>query len=171
MGISAGMGVLGAIKGAKAREKQRLAIGAQEAKDNAWYDRNYYQNYMDSTMGRSAMKRVEDTLRRNNAANRAAAIVNGSTPEAALAQQEANNQALANAAENLAARGDSMRMQVDAMNQANQRNTQAQKMQQYQADETGAGQLMNNGFNVLGNVIGQADGIDNLFKKKQQEEV
>ena len=165
------MGVLGAIKARKAAEKQRLAIGAQEAKDQAWYDRNYYQNYMDSTMGRAAMKRVEDTLRRNNAANRAAAVVNGSTPEAALAQQEANNAVLANTAEQLAARGDAQRMQVDMMNQQNQRDILNRNMQQYQADEAGGSQLMNNGFNVLGNVVGQADGIDGLFKKKQEEAV
>ena len=170
-GVGAGVGLLGAAKARKARQAQNQTIAAQEARDQAWWERNYYQNYMDSTMAQATMKRVEDTLRRNNAANRAAAVVNGSTPEAALAQQEASNAALASTAEGLAARGDAQRMQVDAMNQANQRNTQAQRMQQYQADEAGASQLMNNGMNTLGAVVGQADGIDGLFKKKQAEEV
>ena len=166
-GVSGAMGLLGAAKARKARRAQNMAISAQEARDKAWYDRNYYQNYMDSTMAQAAMKRVEDTLRRNSAANRQQQIINGSTPEAALAQQEANNAALASTAEGLAARGDAQRMQVDVMNQANQRNTMAQRMQQYQADEAGASQLMNNGMNTLGAVIGQADGIDGLFKRKE----
>lgn len=170
-GIGLASGIIGASKAAKAREQQRLAIGKQEAQNNAWYERNYYQNYLDSTEAQAALKRVEDTMRRNNAASRAAATVNGSTPEAAMAAQQQNNEALANVTENLAARADQRRYQVDAMNQANQKDILNRNMQQQQLDEAGGSQLMNNGMGLVGQAVGQMGGINGLFKKNPEEEV
>lgn len=99
-------GIFGGIKSAKAAREQQRLINEQESKNNAWYNRNYYQNYMESAEAQAAMKRVENTLKKQNQEARATAAVMGSTPEAVVAQQQANNEILDNTATGMAARAD-----------------------------------------------------------------
>lgn len=64
-GIGLASGIMGGIKSGKATKRQQL-INSQEAKNEAWYNRNYYQNYLDSSESRAAIKRVEDTMKKRN---------------------------------------------------------------------------------------------------------
>ena len=101
LGTAAGLasGIFGGIKSAKAAREQQRLINEQEAKNEAWYNRNYYQNYMDSAEAQAAMKRVENTLKKQTQEARATAAVTGETPEAAIAQQQANNEILSDTAD------------------------------------------------------------------------
>lgn len=153
LGLSALSGVLGMSQASKARRQQQALINRQAASNEAWYQRNYYQNYLDSSEARSAMKRVEDTLRRRNQQAEGQAAVTGATREAVLAQQENDQTALADTAERLAARGDEVKRQVDAQNQANKAGITNMEMQQAQAAESGGQQLLSNGIALLGNSL------------------
>jgi len=64
IGIGASLigGVMGASKAAKAANAQQQMLNQQRNKNEAWYNRNYYQNYLDSKEAQAAIKRVEDTL-------------------------------------------------------------------------------------------------------------
>ena len=55
-GIGLASGIFGGIKSAKEAKKQQALINEQEKKNNEWYNRNYYQNYMDTTEAQAAMK-------------------------------------------------------------------------------------------------------------------
>ena len=143
LGLSALSGVLGMSQASKARRQQQALINRQAASNEAWYQRNYYQNYLDSSEARSAMKRVEDTLRRRNQQAEGQAAVTGATREAVLAQQENVQTALADTAERLAARGD----------EANKAGITNMEMQQAQAAESGGQQLLSNGIALLGNSL------------------
>ena len=81
IGIGASLigGVMGASKAAKAANAQQQMLNQQRNKNEAWYNRNYYQNYLDSKEAQSAIKRVEDTLRRRNQEAQATAAVTGGT--------------------------------------------------------------------------------------------
>ena len=68
-------GIAGGIKSANAAKEQQRLIDEQESKNNAWYNRNYYQNYMYSAEAQAAMKRVENTLKKQNQEARATAVV------------------------------------------------------------------------------------------------
>lgn len=157
LGMSAASGIFGAIKASKAAAAQKKAIAKQEAKNDAWYNNQYYQNYMDSTEAKSAMQRVKETLQRENADARAQAAVSGATPEAAVAQQRANQQSLENTATTLAGNATQRKNYVDSVNQANQQQIHNAQMQQAQADETGASQVMNNGLNLIGSALSMYD--------------
>ena len=87
LGLSALSGGLGMAQAAKARRQQQALINKQAASNEAWYQRNYYQNYLESSEARSAMKRVEYTLRRRSQQAEGQAAVTGATREAVLAQQ------------------------------------------------------------------------------------
>lgn len=150
-------GIFGGIKSAKAAREQQRLINEQESKNNAWYNRNYYQNYMESAEAQAAMKRVENTLKKQNQEARATAAVMGSTPEAAVTQQQANNEILDNTATGLAAQATQRKMQVDAANQQNQNAILNARLGQSQMNEQGGAQLMSNGLGLIGSAFSMYD--------------
>ena len=150
-------GIFGGIKSAKAAREQQRLINEQESKNNAWYNRNYYQNYMESAEVQAAMKRVENTLKKQNQEARATAAVMGSTPESAAAQQQANNEILDNTATGLAAHATQRKMQVDAVNQQNQNAILNARLGQSQMNEQGDAQLMSNGLGLIGSAFSMYD--------------
>lgn len=150
-------GIFGGIKSAKAAREQQRLIKEQESKNNAWYNRNYYQNYMESAEAQAAMKRVENTLKKQNQEARATAAVMGSTPEASVAQQQANNEILDNTATGLAAQATQRKMQVDAANQQNQNAILNARLGQSQMNEQGGAQLMSNGLGLIGSAFSMYD--------------
>ena len=150
-------GIFGGIKSAKEAKKQQALINEQEKKNNEWYNRNYYQNYMDTTEAQAAMKRVENTLRRQNEQARATQTVMGGTPELAVAQQQANNEALADTATGLAAQSTARKAQVDAINIQNQNNITQQRIGQSQATEAGNANLMSSGLGIIGSALSLYD--------------
>lgn len=156
-GISLASGIAGGIKSAKAAKEQKKLINEQERKNQEWYNKNYYQNYLDSAEAQAAMNRVEKTLQRQNQEARAAAAVTGATPEAALAQQEANNQLLADTAAGLAAQGTQRKAQIDAVNQQNQNVIAQQRMGQAAANEAGGASIMNSGLGLIGSALSLYD--------------
>lgn len=150
-------GIFGGIKSAKAAREQQRLINEQESKNNAWYNRNYYQNYMESAEAQAAMKRVENTLKKQNQEARATAAVMGSTPESAVAQQQANNEILDNTATGLAAQATQRKTQVDAANQQNQNAILNARLGQSQMNEQGGAQLMSNGLGLIGSAFSMYD--------------
>lgn len=150
-------GIFGGIKSAKAAREQQRLINEQESKNNAWYNRNYYQNYMESAEAQAAMKRVKNTLKKQNQEARATAAVMGSTPEAAVAQQQANNEILDNTATGLAAQATQRKTQVDAANQQNQNAILNARLGQSQMNEQGSAQLMSNGLGLIGSALSMYD--------------
>lgn len=150
-------GIFGGIKSAEAAREQQRLINEQESKNNAWYNRNYYQNYMESAEAQAAMKRVENTLKKQNQEARATAAVMGSTPEAAVAQQQANNEILDNTATGLAAQATQRKTQVDAVNQQNQNAILNARLGQSQMNEQGGAQLMSNGLGLIGSAFSMYD--------------
>lgn len=150
-------GIMGASKASKAAKAQQQLINDQRAKNEAWYNRNYYQNYLDSSEAKAALKRVEDTMRRRNQEAQATAAVTGGTQEAVLAQQENDQKLMGDAVGNLASRGDAIKRQVDAQNQANENALMQQQMAQYQANEIGGSQLLGNSGSLIGSALSLLD--------------
>lgn len=166
-------GIFGGIKSAKAAKEQQRLIDEQESKNNAWYNRNYYQNYMDSTEAQAAMKRVENTLKKQNQEARATAVVTGATPEAAIAQQQANNEILDETATGLAAQATARKAQVEAIDQQNQNNIFQARLGQSSAEEKGGAELMGAGLGMVKDALSMVDWdktkLGNIFKKKGGE--
>lgn len=163
-------GIFGGIKSAKAAKEQQRLINEQESKNNAWYNRNYYQNYMDSAEAQAAMKRVENTLKKQNQEARATAVVTGATPEAAIAQQQANNEILDETATGLAAQATARKAQVEAIDQQNQNNIFQARVGQASAEEKGGAELMGAGLGMVNDALSMVDWdktkLGNIFKKK-----
>ena len=160
IGAAAALGsaVYGGLKSASAARAQKREIANQEAKNNAWYERNYYQDYLNTSMAKSAMKRVEDSLDRRNRENQAQAVVTGATPEAIEARREGNEKVLSDTVGQLAARNDARKDSIDAINLNNQNNISQQRLGQEQADEQGGAAFQQAGINTLGSIASSAAG-------------
>lgn len=162
MGAGLAGGIMGGIKSSKAAKAQQKLIDQQRAKNDAWYNRNYYQNYLDSKEAQSAIKRVEDTMRRRKQETQATAAVTGGTQEAVLAQEENDQKLMGDVVGNLAARGDAIKRQVDAQKQAMDNDIMGQQMKQYQMNEAGGSALMAAGLGMVDDAISALDGDKSL---------
>ena len=150
-------GIAGGIKSAKAAKEQQKLIDEQERKNDAWYNRNYYQNYLDSAEAQAAMKRVENTLKKQNQEARATAVVTGATPESVVAQQQANNEILDDVTTSLASQATARKANIDAVNMENQNNIMNMRISQNQANEKGSSQLMEKGLGIIGSALSMTD--------------
>ncbi len=149
---SAASGVAGAIFGSKeqreaAREQRRL-LAEQRARNEAWYNRNYYEDYLNSVGAQNAMKRVRDWWSKENRQARARAAVSGGTPEQAAAVAEAGGRAMADTMGNLAAQGEANKRAVDAQKAQMDANVAAQEAAIADARQQAGANLLSNGINL-----------------------
>ena len=168
-GVGLASGAFGAIKANNARKQQERYLNDQEKKNQEWYNRNYYQNYLDTAEAQAAMKRVEDTMKRNNEQTEATAAIMGATPEAVLAQKQANQEQLGNMATGLAAQATQRKAQVDAVNLQSQQNILNARMGQAQANEAGASQVMNGGLGMIGTALQGSGMLDKWLTPKTKK--
>lgn len=143
-------GMLDASKASKNAKKLRNKAKAEEA---GWYKRNYYENYLDSTAAKAAMKRVENTLRRNNEQNRAHAIISGATPEYSIAHGEQGLRSMENVVTNLASMDSDRKSQVDAIHRQNKNAFLNSELNELALDERMAMASVGNGLNLLQNAL------------------
>ena len=74
-----------------------------------------------------------------------------------LAQQESDQKMMGEVVGNLATRGDAIKRQVDAQNQANENALMQQQMAQLQANEAGGTQLLGNGGSLISSALSLLD--------------
>ena len=119
-GISGGLKLFSGIKGLfdGDSDAKRLFDNTRAA-EQAWYKRNYYNDYLNSSMARAAIKRVEDTLSRNARQNRAHAVIAGGTPEYSLAASAEGLRSMDSLLTDLASRESQRRQSVDSQHLEN----------------------------------------------------
>jgi hypothetical protein len=96
--IAAGSTAAGAIKSANAAKRQRKLLAQMEAENNAWYNKEYYQDYMNRSDAQATMKRVRDFMQRRGQQAQATAAITGATPESVVARRAADNQVISDTA-------------------------------------------------------------------------
>ena len=156
-GLNGALGLYSGVKGmldaSKASKKAKDLRNRAKAEEEGWYRRNYYGDYMDSTMAKAAMKRVENSLRKQNAQNRAHAVVSGATPEYSLARNEQGLRAMENMATNLASMESNRKSQVDTMHRQNKNAFLSNELNELSMDERMAMSTAGNGLNLLQNAL------------------
>lgn len=156
-GLNGALGLYSGVKGML--DKSELSKRAKELRNNAkaeeagWYKRNYYENFIDSTAARAAMKRVENSLRRNNEQNRAHSFVMGATPEYSIARNEQGLRSMENVVTNLAAQDDSRKREIDAIHQQNKNAFLNSDLNELAMEERMAASAAANGFNLFQNAL------------------
>mgnify|MGYP000394200362 FL=1 len=112
-----GMQALGSIVGgaamAQAARKQREIIDTQKKDNEAWYNRNYYEDSTQRSDAQRAMQMARDAMKSRYNQAQASGVVTGATDESIAAQKAATNQVVSSAASSIAATGDSRKDSID----------------------------------------------------------
>lgn len=112
-----GMQALGSIvEGAamaQAARKQREIIDTQKKDNEAWYNRNYYEDSTQRSDAQRAMQMARDAMKSRYNQAQASGVVTGATDESIAAQKAATNQVVSSAASSIAATGDSRKDSID----------------------------------------------------------
>lgn len=156
-GLNGALGLYSGVKGmldaSKASKGAKDLRNKAKAEEEGWYRRNYYENYLDSTTAKAAMKRVENSLRKQNAQNRAYSVISGATPEYSLARNEQGLRTIENMATNLASMDSNRKSQVDAMHRQNRNAFLNSELNDFAMDERMAISAAGNGLNLLQNAL------------------
>ena len=156
-GLNGALGLYSGVKGVldknAAAKKAKELRNRAKAEEDAWYKRNYYESFIDSTAAKAAMKRVENSLRRNNEQSRAHSIVVGATPEYSVARNEQGLRSMENVVTNLAAQEDNRKSQVEAIHRQNKNAFLGSELNDLAMDERMATAAANNGLNIFQNAL------------------
>ena len=152
-GLNGALGLYSGIKGmfdsSSAKRKQERLMRKASVLEDSWYRRNYFGDYLNSVASRAAIKRVEDTLRRQNEQNRAFAAINGATPEYAVARNKQGLNVLENVATNIASQAEAHKRNVDSTHLQNRQALINGQIQNLSLDEKMAAQSATNSLNLF----------------------
>lgn len=156
-GINGALGLYSTVKGlidsSESKKKQSKLRRDAQNEENAWYRRNYYGNFMDNAASKATIKRVENTLRRNNEQERARSIITGSTPELSVARNEQGLRTMENVVNNLAAADGNTKRNVDMAHKQNNLALKSAEQQQLSLDERMAKSAAQSGYNLMQNAL------------------
>lgn len=159
IGAAAGLGstIYGVVQQRKAARKQEQELAKQRAANEAWYNRSYYQDYMNTVEAQNAVKRYRDAWAEQAQQARARQAITGGTPEQAQAVAEAGGEAMGDMMGNLAAQGQQNRQAIDAQKLAVDTNVSQQQMAIEEQRQQAAANLVNNGINVATSALQSMD--------------
>jgi hypothetical protein len=146
--VSIGSAIYGGVKSAKARKAQERLINEQNRKNDEWYNRNYYADYMQNADVQSGLGMLRDQLRLNARQSAGVAAMRGGTDEARLAAQVAGNRTYADAIRGIAGQATAYKRGIDAQYQQNRQNILGLYANMYNQNAANANQFSQNGMNA-----------------------
>lgn len=120
IGAAAGLAssLIGGSKASSAARAAERRQREQEAKENSWYNRRYYEDYVDTAAGQNLVRRAKDYARENWKRAAGAQAVAGGTEASSAAAKEAGNKMVGDTIGNIAATDQARKAQVDAQHRA-----------------------------------------------------
>lgn len=112
-GVSAVGGIFGGISASKAMKKVKANLQERKQENQAWYDRRYNEDATQRADAQRILAKTEESIRERNRQAAGAQAVMGGTDESVAAAKAANNQALAEAASQIAVAGDARKDQIE----------------------------------------------------------
>ena len=150
------------IGGGEAAAAQRQAINERkrsEAKEQAWYNRRYNEDYIDTAAGQNLVRRAKEYAKENWKKAAGAQAVAGGTAAATQMAKDAGNKMVGDTLANVAATDQARKAQVDNMHMQNEQRfaqqRQAEQMQRAQ-NITNAAQGASNAMMAIGGAVDQA---------------
>jgi hypothetical protein len=151
-----GGAIYGAIKNAKAVRAKETEIDKYETDIDAWYDKNYNQDYLSTNLGRSALERTREQILNQNKVADNNAVVTGATPEASLAAKTANNEMYSDIVNKLSAMGTARQDRADAINRQQKLGLFNTNMGMRDADIASAQQFQKNSGDQMKSIMNLA---------------
>lgn len=124
--LSSFIGGNAAAKAAQAAERRQRAM---EAKENAWYNRRYNEDYSDTAAGQNLIRRAKDYAKEQWKKAAGAQAVAGGTDAATQMAKDAGNKMVGDTIANIAATDQARKANVDNIHMQNQQNFANMDMQ------------------------------------------
>ena len=161
IGAAAGIAtsLIGGSQASKAAKEAEKRQRRQEAQEEAWYNRRYNEDYIDTKAGQNLVRRAKDFAKENWKKASGAQAVAGGTSAATAMAKEAGNKMMGDTIANIGANDENRKMQADnlhrqAQNQFAQMDM-AREMQRAQ-NITNAAQSASNALMSVGSAVDQA---------------
>ena len=161
IGAAAGIAssIFGGVSAANAAEEARKERIRAESKEQAWYNRRYYEDYLDTAAGQNLVRRAKDYAKENWRKAAGAKAVAGGTDAATAMAKESGNKMMGDTIANIAAADSQRKAQVDNIHMQNEQRfaqqRQAEQMQRAQ-NITNAAQSASNAMISIGSAVDQA---------------
>ena len=159
LAASVASSILGGVSSANAAKKAEQMRIAQDARNEALFNRRYNQSYLDSAAGRNAIRQATDYAKTITKRAEGAAAVTGGTDAAVAQAKESANKMIGDTMGNLAAQDTARQAQAEETFARQQEQSTAQQManQQQRANaiaqaSAGASNALIQGAMTLGNV-------------------
>ena len=156
-GVNGALGLYSTVKGAidrhKASKEKKKQLNRARSEEDAWYRKNYFGSFLDDSATKAAIKRVENTMRRNNEGERARSLITGATPEYSLARNEQGLRSMENVMTNIASMDSANKRYLDAQHRNNLANLDAMEYQDLAMDEQMARSATSSGYNLFQNAL------------------
>ena len=154
LGAAAGIAtsLIGGSQASKAAKEAEKRQRRQEAQEEAWYNRRYNEDYIDTKAGQNLVRRAKDFAKENWKKASGAQAVAGGTAAATAMAKEAGNKMMGANDENRKMQADNLHRQ--AQNQFAQMDM-AREMQRAQ-NITNAAQSASNALMSVGSAVDQA---------------
>lgn len=151
IGTLAGLGtsIYGAVKQSQAAKEEKKLMADTKAKQEDWYRRNYYQDYLNSVGAQNAMKKYRDAWEDQVKEARARQVVSGGTPAMVQATMEAGAEGYGNLVGNLAAQGEQNKQAIDAQKLSMDVAHNGEQMKMAQQEQQAGATLLGNGIGVM----------------------
>jgi hypothetical protein len=161
--IGAGVGLasslFGGIQSAKAAREAERKQKVQEAKEEAWYNRRYNEDYADTAAGQNLVRRAKEYAKENWKKAAGAQAVAGGTDAATAMTKEAGTKMVGDTIAEMAASDQARKAQVDDMHRQAQANFAQMDMareQQRAQNITNAAQGASNAIMSAASAVDQA---------------
>lgn len=114
-GVSLASSLIGGAQASKAAKRAERRQREQEAKEDAWYNRRYNEDYIDTAAGQNLVRRAKEFAKENWRKAAGAQAVAGGTEAATQMAKDAGNKMVGDTIANIAATDQARKAQVDNM--------------------------------------------------------
>jgi len=111
--LGIGGSIFGGISASKAMKKMKKNLENQQSENESWYNRRYNEDATQRADAQRILTMTNENIRQRNQAAAGAQAVMGGTEESVAATKAANNQALADAASQIAVNGERRKDQIE----------------------------------------------------------
>lgn len=161
--LSIGSSLFGGSEAAKAERRRRENIQKQMDENQAWYNKNYNEDFTQRADAQAVLQRTEENIKKRNQQARARQAVLGGTEESVAAEKEANNKALADATSSIAVAAQQRKDNIEQQYQQNKANLQAQLNDSQAAQAQNVSEAGTNILNTVGSI---ANALNSTRKSK-----
>lgn len=105
--------IFGGISASKAMRNVKKNLQGQQKANEDWYNRRYNEDATQRADAQAILTKTEEAIKSRNRAAAGAAAVMGGTEESVAATKAANNEALAQAATNIAVNADARKDRIE----------------------------------------------------------